>query len=49
MALQHIKAFVKKCYCTPIPALPDDPRIALLTAKDDIIADEALTTINKKI
>ena len=48
MTLQHIKAFVEG-YCTPIPTLPDDPRIALLAAKDNIRAEDALTKINKKI
>ena len=46
MALQHIKAFVEG-YCTPIPALPDDPRIAQVAAKDNISTEDALININK--
>ena len=48
MALQHIKAFVEG-YCTPIPALPNDPRIAQIVAKDNISTEDAIIHINKQI
>ena len=48
MALQHIKAIVEG-YRTPIPALPNDPRIAHIAAKDNINTKDVTTKINKQI